>query len=834
MRAAGARAEPGGVPGERVFEKFTEKAKRVLFLARYEASQVGDKVIGTEHLLLGLLKEGDEITREIFSRLNIDMDSLRVEIEDRGPSREKTAASVEIPFSEETKRVLAYAGEEAERLVHPHIGNEHLLLGLLREENSTAGRLLFEKGMRLYAVREDTVNILKRRLLPRKKKDTPFLNEFSKDLSALAAAREFDPLIGRDAEVRRVVQVLSRRRKNNPVLLGESGVGKTAIVEGLATRIVEGNVPPMLVDKRILALDLSLIVAGTKYRGQFEERLKGIIAELAASDDIIIFIDEIHSLIGAGSAEGSLDAANILKPALSRGEVQCIGATTPREYHRYIEKDRSLVRRFQSIKIQPPDEEETVEILHGIKERYEKFHQVRYGDDAITAAVYLSNRYITDRFLPDKAIDVIDEAGARVKLRKKTAYQEIRTIEGQLREATRAMKKALTQKDFERAVQHHDEEVMLRQRKEELQRRQEGEAGLIVEVSKGDIEEVISKWTGIPLSLVEKDEMEKLLRMEEHLHQRIVGQDRAIEALSRAIRRSRAGLKSPLRPVGSFIFVGPTGVGKTEVARSLAEFLFGNEQALIRFDMSEYMEKHSIAKMIGSPPGYVGHEEGGQLTERVKRRPYSVILLDEMEKAHPDVLNILLQVLEDGQITDAYGDTVDFKNTILIMTSNVGSAHELGGKRIGLARASRAQQDRDMEHEVRGEMRRFFRPEFLNRIDEVIVFESLKQEQLGQITRLLIRRLNETLRERRLEITVTEDAVRWIVTDVCRDLSYGARPLRRAIQRYIEDEISRHLIEGRWKDVEKVEVYLKSEAEKGPDEHRDPLGFRVAEGEPAH
>jgi len=803
-----------------MFEKFTEKAKRVLFLARYEASQAASKVIGSEHLLLGLLKEGDEITREIFSRLNIDMDGVRAEIEERGPTRERTTATVEIPFSEETKRVLSYAEEEAERLLHPHIGSEHLLLGLLREENSAAGRLLFEKGMRLYAVREDTVNILKRRALPRKKKETPFLNEFSKDLSAMAASGLFDPLIGRDGELQRVVQVLSRRRKNNPVLLGESGVGKTAIVEGLATRIADGNVPPSLVEKRILALDLSLIVAGTKYRGQFEERLKGIIAELAASDDVIIFIDEIHSLIGAGSAEGSLDAANILKPALSRGEVQCIGATTPREYHRYIEKDRSLVRRFQSIKIVPPTEEETIQILAGIKERYERFHQVRYHEEAVTSAVYLSNRYITDRFLPDKAIDVIDEAGARVKLKKKTAYQEIRKIETQIREATRNMKRALTQKDFERAVQNHDEEVMLRQKLEELKRKSEGEKDLVLNVDKSDIQEVISKWTGIPITLVEKQEMEKLLRMEDHLHERIVGQSEALSALSRAIRRSRAGLKSPLRPVGSFIFLGPTGVGKTEVARTLAEFLFGNESALIRFDMSEYMEKHSIAKMIGSPPGYVGHEEGGQLTERVKRRPYSVILLDEIEKAHRDVLNILLQVLEDGQLTDAYGDTVDFKNVIVIMTSNLGSEHLLKGARLGFGTGQQDEKVKATHEVVMLEVRRSFRPEFLNRIDDIIVFDPLTEDQLLGITRLMIDRLNDALREKGVRVELTEEAYEWLVRNTCKDRSYGARPLRRAIQKHIEDALSERLIEGRFQGVDLVEVFLED----------DRLAFREVQG----
>src|SRR5881409_1942940 len=653
-----------------MFEKYTEKAKKVLFLARYEASQMGSKVIGSEHLLLGLIKEGDELVRDLFGRSSVNLELLRAELEARGPSGEKPAAPIEIPFSEETKKILACAEEEAERLLHPYVSDEHVLLGLLRVEDSAAGRILAEKGMRLYALREDTVAVWKQRALPKKVKETPFLNEFSRDLSEMAARQLFDPLIGRESEIQRMVQILSRRRKNNIVLLGDPGVGKTAIVEGLATRIAHGDVPASLANKRILALDLSLVVAGTKYRGQFEERLKGILSELMGNENIIIFIDEIHCLIGAGSAEGSLDAASIIKPALSRGEVQCIGATTPKEYHRYIEKDRSLVRRFQSVRISPPTEEETVRILLGIRDRYEKFHRVKYTDEALHQAVYQSSRYITDRFLPDKAIDVIDEAGAWVKLRKRTAFQEMKKVEREIKRAVEGMKGALSRKDFDQAVGFHDEEISLRRRAEGLKARYEQESQTILEVNRDDVEEVISKWTGIPLSSVMEEEKDKLLNMEEHLHRRIVGQEEAISALARAIRRSRAGLKSPLRPVGSFIFLGRTGVGKTEVARTIAEFLFGNEKALLRFAMSEYMEKHAIAKMIGSPPGYIGHEEGGQLTERVKRKPYCVILLDEIEKAHPDILNILLQVLDDGQITDAYGDIVDFKNCIIIMTSN--------------------------------------------------------------------------------------------------------------------------------------------------------------------
>jgi ATP-dependent Clp protease ATP-binding subunit ClpC len=625
----------------------------------------------------------------------------------------------------------------------------------------------------------------------------------------MAERRVFDPLIGRDAEMDRVIQVLSRRRKNNPVLLGEPGVGKTAIVEGLATRIVDGEVPPSLLHKRLLALDLSLIVAGTKYRGQFEERLKGIITELTSSEDVIIFIDEIHSLIGAGSAEGSLDAANILKPTLSRGEVQCIGATTPRDYHRYIEKDRALVRRFQPITIRPPSEDETFAILSGVKERYERFHGVRFTEEAIRAAVYQSNRYITDRFLPDKAIDVLDEAGARVKLGKTTSYAEIKKIERELRRAVDGMKSALARKDFDEAVAFHDEEVTLRRRHEEMKQRYESECNKILDVSRADVEEVIARWTGIPIQSVHEEEADKLLHMEEYLHRRIVGQEQAISALSRAIRRSRAGLKHPNRPIGSFISLGPTGVGKTEVARTLAEFLFDSERALVRFDMSEYMEKHAIAKMIGSPPGYVGHEEGGQLTEQIKRKPYAVILLDEIEKAHPDILNILLQVLEDGVITDAYGQAVDFKNTIVIMTSNIGSQHvaRSGGK-MGFKAEDRGQEFRDRRDMVMAEVKRTLSPEFINRLDEIIVFDALAEEQLRHIARIMIQRLNTGLEEQKIQLRVTDEVCDWLVRTTCQDRSYGARPLRRAIQRHIEDELSEALIKGRLERGD-IEVYLE-------------------------
>ncbi len=737
------------------------------------------------------------------------MEMLQAELGEDEPAQEKLSTSVEIPFSDETKIVLRNAETEAERLMHPYIGTEHILLGLLRLEDSVAGRMLIERGMHIEAVREDAVKIYKRRALPKTTKETPFLNEFSRDLSELAERRVFDPLIGRESELERVIQVLSRRRKNNPVLLGESGVGKTAIVEGLATRIIDGEVPPSLLSKRILALDLSLVVAGTKYRGQFEERLKGIITELTGSDDIIVFIDEIHSLIGAGSAEGSLDAANILKPTLSRGEVQCIGATTPRDYHKHIEKDRALVRRFQPITIKPPSETETIEILEGVKERYERFHGVRYTDEALRAAVYQANRYITDRFLPDKAIDVLDEAGARVKLGKSSSFAEIKRVERELRKAVDGMKNALARKDFDEAVAYHDEEVTLRRRHEELKDLYESECNKILDVDRADVEEVIARWTGIPIQAVAEEEAEKLMNMEAFLHRRIVGQETAISALSRAIRRSRAGLSSPDRPIGSFVFLGPTGVGKTEVARTLAEFLFSSERSLIRFDMSEYMEKHAIAKMIGSPPGYIGHEEGGQLTERIKHKPYSVILLDEIEKAHPDVLNILLQVMEDGTITDAYGQMVDFKNTIVIMTSNIGSGHVAQTiAKVGFKSHDEMQKFKERRDLVMSEVKKTLSPEFINRIDEVIVFDSLTEVQLGEIVRIMIRRLNESLVERNTEITVTDDACRWLVQTTCKDRVYGARPLRRAIQKNIEDALSDAIITGRFQGQGVIEVYL--------------------------
>src|ERR1700675_1627344 len=688
------RVRPPGEKRANVFERYTEKARRVIFFARYEASQYGSPYIETEHLLLGLMRE-DKALANRFLRSHGSIESIRKEIEQRITIRERISTSVEVPLSQESKRILNFATEEAERLGHKHVGTEHLLLGILREEKCFGAEILQERGLRLSTLREELARSAGEKAPATRPKETSLLAEFSRDLTQAALEGQLDPLVGRERELERVVQILCRRTKNNPVLIGEPGVGKTAIVEGLAQRIADGDVPLFLADKRILSLDLSLIVAGTKYRGQFEERLKTIMKELMESQNSIVFIDELHTLVGAGSAEGSLDAANILKPALSRGEIQCIGATTPGEYRKSVEKDRSLERRFQSVKVPAPNEEEAVKILFGIKERYEKFHAVTYTDEAINFSVSHSNRYIPDRFLPDKAIDLIDEAGARVKLRQTTLPEELTEVQKRVKFITHRMETAIANHEFEKARFYSDEERKERENLRALRDKYHLDESSTGVVGREDIEDVVSRWTGVPITSIKEEETQKLLRIEEELHRRIISQDKAISALSRAIRRSRAGLKSPNRPIGSFLFLGPTGVGKTEVARTLAQFMFGGEKSLVRFDMSEFMEstsvctraarplaqfmvggeksvvgfdmsefmeKHFVSKLIGSAPGYVGYEEGGQLTERVKRAPYSVVLLDEIEKAHPDVFNILLQVFEDGQLTDGLGNTVDFKN----------------------------------------------------------------------------------------------------------------------------------------------------------------------------
>ena len=804
-----------------MFERYTEKARRVIFFARYEASQFGSPFIETEHLLLGLIREDKNLTNRFFPKANTSIDSIRKEIEGRTIIRERVSTSVDLPFSDETKRALNAAAEEAERLSHKHIGTEHMLLGLLREEKSVAAEILRERGLRLSAVREELARGSLDRHAQNRGKEALSLAEFSRDLTEAAANDALDPLIGRNNEIERMIQILCRRTKNNPVLIGEPGVGKTAIVEGLAQRIVNGQVPPQLADKRILALDISLIVAGTKYRGQFEERLKTIMKELVENRNLIVFIDELHTLVGAGSAEGSLDAANILKPALSRGEIQCIGSTTPYEYRRSIEKDRSLERRFQAIKVAPPTEEESIAILRGIKEKYESFHQLEYTDEALESAVYLSSRYISDRFLPDKAIDLIDESGARVKLRATALPEEMVNIQRRIRIIDSRIETAISAREFEKAARYRLEEDLEQQNLQAVKERWKVKTAAPLQVRREDIEEVISKWTGIPVSSIHEEEMTKLLRMEEELHKRIISQDKAISALSRAIRRSRAGLKSPKRPVGSFLFLGPTGVGKTEMAKSLAAFLFGSENALIRLDMSEYMEKHSVSKLIGSPPGYVGHEEGGQLTEKVKRNPYSVLLLDEIEKAHPDVYNILLQVFEDGQLTDSLGNTIDFKNCIVIMTSNLGARYLQKQGRMGFRTTDEhdAKRTSDM---IQAEVKRAFNPEFLNRLDEVIIFEALTDEDLEKIVDLLIQQGNEVLKQKKITISLRPEVRQWIVRKTCHDRSYGARPLRRAIQKYIEDPLSEALIQNRFEPESVLEIYLEG----------DQLCYRPAGGTP--
>src|SRR6266478_2984393 len=745
-----------------MFERYTERARRVLFFARYEASQLGSISIETEHLLLGLIREGKGLTSRIFARSHLSLENIRKEIEGRTVFREKVSTSVEIPFSAETKRVLQFAAEEADRLLHNYIGTEHLLLGILREERSVAASIMMEKGMRLNTVREDIVQLLNEKTTLTRVKETPLLAEFSRDLT-------------------------------------ES-----------AMKIVYGDVPHFLADKRILALDISLIVAGTKYRGQFEERLKAIMKELTDNPNIIVFIDELHTLVGAGSAEGSLDAANILKPALSRGEIRCIGATTPAEYRKYIEKDRSLERRFQAIKVDPPGEQETIHILLGVKDRYENFHHVEYTREAIEAAVYQSNRYITDRFLPDKAIDLVDEAGARAKLKEAGYSEEFGEINKSIRVAVEQMESAVSQKDFEKAQFYREQEVTARENLQFVREKFDVKSSARkVIVGKAEIDEVVAKWTGVPMASINQDESDKLLRMEAELHRRVISQEKAISAISRAIRRSRAGLKNPNRPVGSFVFLGPTGVGKTELARALANFLFGSDQALIRFDMSEYMEKHSVSKLIGSPPGYVGHEEGGQLTEKVKRNPYSVVLLDEVEKAHPDIFNILLQVFEDGHLTDGLGNRVNFKNTIIIMTSNIGARFIQKKSSMGFQSSDTGEINKSVTDMVLGEVRRTFNPEFINRIDEIIVFEALTDDDLRMIMALLVTQLNANLVDRRLKIALTSEVVDWIIEVTCKDRSYGARPLRRAIQRYVEDPLSEELIRGHLHGGE-IEVYLEA------------------------
>ena len=797
-------------------DRFTERAKRVLYLAREEAIRLMHNYIGTEHLLLGLSRIGEGVAAMVLTNLGLDLSELRSAVEEAAPPGHGPLSVGEVPLNSSAKRAMNYAFDEAKRLGHNYVGTEHILLGLLRERRGLAAQILINLGVDLDMVREETLRLLGRpephgRGGRQHKVQTRTLENFSTDLTQLAREGKLDPVVGREAEIERVVQILSRRRKNNPVLIGEPGVGKTAIVEGLAQRIVQGKVPDALLDKRILALDLAAVVAGTKYRGQFEERLKAIVNEAAASPDVILFIDELHTIIGAGAAEGAIDASNILKPALARGVIQVIGATTMEEYRKYIEKDGALERRFQPVIVDPPSVAETIEILKGLREKYEAFHGVKYTDEALEAAARMADRYISDRFLPDKAIDVLDEAGAKVKLSSAATDEILERLKSELEEIRALKEQAIEAQEFEKAAKYRDREKELERRIAERKRLlQSKDEGLVVTAE--HVAQVVSRWTGIPLFKLEEAEQAKLLRMEEELKKRIVGQDEAIEALAKAIRRSRAGIKDPNRPIGSFIFLGPTGVGKTELAKVLAEFLFNDRNALIRIDMSEYMEKFNVSRLIGAPPGYVGYEEGGQLTEQVRRRPYSVVLFDEFEKAHPDVFNILLQILEDGVLTDGMGRKVNFRNTVIILTSNIGTRYLRKAKTLGFKTQDEEQQDFEaMQDFLMEELRKLVSPEFLNRIDEVIIFRPLNREHMLQIVDILVGDLEKRLEEKQLRLILTDNARSFLV-DKGFDPEYGARPLRRVIRKYLEEPLSEAILRGEVREGDDVVIDVKEGA----------------------
>jgi len=797
-----------------MFERFTERARKVIILAREEAIRLGHNFVGTEHLLLGLIREGDGLAVAILKKLNVNISAVKAEIEKIVSAGSEFSPAGEIPFTPQAKKVLEYAISEARSLGHNYIGTEHLLLGLIREGEGTASLVLRDFGVSVAAAKAQAQELLGEQASKSSTSTrTPALDEFGVDLTAMARQDKLDPVIGREAEIERVIQILSRRTKNNPVLIGEAGVGKTAIVEGLAQRIVASNVPETLLRKRVVQLDLAGMVAGTKYRGQFEERLKAVIKEIQQSQNIVLFIDELHTLVGAGAAEGAIDASNMLKPALARGELQCIGATTLEEYRRHIEKDRALERRFQAIQVGPPSVEETIRILMEIKDRYEAHHSAVITDEAVVAAARLSQRYIADRFLPDKAIDVIDEAGSRARLKTLMLPQELREMENEVERLRGQKEDAIRTQAFEVAARLRDSERKLRADLEEKKARwKEGRAKEKTVVTAEEIAYIVSKWTGIPLHQIEEEESAKLIRMEEELAKRVVGQTEAIHGVSRAIRRARAGIKNPSRPVGSFVFLGPTGVGKTELAKALAEFLFGAEEALIRVDMSEYMERFSTSRLIGAPPGYIGYDDSGQLTEKVRRRPFSVILLDEIEKAHPEVFNLLLQIFEDGRLTDSYGRIVDFKNTILIMTSNIG-ARQIGLHiPLGFSKSGDEAVSYDkMKETVLGELKRVFNPELLNRLDEVIVFHQLSKDDLRKIVDLMLDRLQHQLSERKISLAVDQNAKDFLI-DRGYDPTFGARPLRRAIQRYVEDPLAEEVLKGRFPEGGTLRITLEGDA----------------------
>ena len=817
-----------------MMNNFTPRAQQVLALARKEADRFNHNYVGTEHLLLGLIKLGQAVAVNVLQKMGLDLETVRMEVEKHVGSHPETKMVGNIPYTPRVKKVLALAGKEAKALNHSYVGTEHILLGLLREGEGVAARVLKSLEVDIERTRNEILKELDPNFTPPEseaespqegnKKDvkTPALRAFGRDLTELAKKGELDPVIGRKNEIERVIQILCRRTKNNPVLLGEAGVGKTAIVEGLAQEIGAGNVPELLRDKRVITLDLALMVAGTKYRGQFEERIKAVMDEIRRSKNVILFIDELHTIVGAGSAEGAMDASNIIKPALSRGELQCVGATTLNEYRKYIEKDAALERRFQTVKVEAPTVEEAVQILRGLRPKYEAHHKAKLSDEALDAAVYLSDRYLTGRFLPDKAIDVMDEAGARARINAMTRPPDVKEIEKEI-DAIRADKEAaIKAQDFEKAAALRDSEKQAKDKLERIlaewrEQREERE----VLVTADDIMHIVSRWTGVPLHRMEQQETEKLLKMEEELKTRVIGQDEAVIAISKALRRSRADLKDPRRPIGSFIFLGPTGVGKTFLARSLAEFMFGDADALIQIDMSEYMEKFTASRLIGSPPGYVGYEEGGQLSEAVRRRPYSVVLFDEVEKGHPDVMHLLLQILEEGKITDSLGRKIDFRNTIIIMTSNVGAEFIKRQTAMGFGAIAGHESYEAMRDKILEESKRVFKPEFLNRLDDMIVFHQLERNDLVQIVDLEVAKVVDRVRAKNIRIQLDPTAVEFLI-DKGYDPTYGARPMRRAVERYLEDPLAEELLRTNIKQGDTVEVYAAGEQ----------LAFRAAQPEP--
>ncbi|PKD99675.1 ATP-dependent Clp protease ATP-binding subunit [Macrococcoides caseolyticum] len=783
-----------------LFGRLTERAQRVLAHAQEEAIRLNHNNIGTEHLLLGLVKEPDGIAAKVLAAYNITEDKVVSEVEQL--IGHGTDMGGTIQYTPRAKKVIELSLDEARKLNHNFVGTEHILLGLIRENEGVAARVLANLDLNITKARSQVVKLLGSPEMAgkdanaSKSQNTPTLDELARDLTVIAKDGTLDPVIGRSAEITRVIEVLSRRTKNNPVLIGEPGVGKTAIVEGLAQAIINNEVPETLKGKRVMSLDMGTVVAGTKYRGEFEERLKKVMEEIHQAGNIILFIDELHTLIGAGGAEGAIDASNILKPALARGELQCIGATTLEEYRKYIEKDAALERRFQPVQVDQPNVEDAIEILKGLRDRYEAHHRIKISDEALVAAVKMSDRYISDRFLPDKAIDLIDEAGSKVRLRNYTTPPSLKELEAELEKVKNEKDAAVHSQEFEQAASLRDKQTQLEKKLEETKKEwQKTQGSNNTSVTEDDIANVVAQWTGIPIAKIAETESQKLLNLEEILHNRVIGQSDAVSSISKAVRRARAGLKDPKRPIGSFIFLGPTGVGKTELAKALAEAMFGEEDAMIRVDMSEFMEKHSVSRMVGSPPGYVGHDDGGQLTEKVRRKPYSVILFDEIEKAHPDVFNILLQVLDDGRLTDSKGRTVDFRNTVIIMTSNVGAQEIKDNKFVGFGGQTAAQDYETIRKMMMDELKKQFRPEFLNRIDDIIVFHKLEKDHLKEIVTLMVEGLANRLKEQDIHVSLT-DAAKEKIADEGYDPEYGARPLARAIQKHIEDQLSEELLKG--------------------------------------